>query len=353
MDTADSRTTEERTDASGAESPRPQWGWVLRVLALVVVFAAIAIARSRAVDIPFRDPSGKLFTHKILATAEILLVFVVIDIVVRWLRAQKSEGRSMWRTARERWTPYRVGMIVLALLGYQVVYLCYRNLKSWVVFLDPKDDMLLRWDKALFLGHSPAVLLHDLLGQDLSARVLTDLYESFSTVVSIALVAALAFTPSVRSAYVFVVSAMWAWILGVGSYYLIPSLGPFHAAPAEFAGLTRTSIQETQAQYVAQRAHLLADPRAHDAFAQISAFASLHCALTALIFLMTRFYGLRLLSWVAGVFLACTLVATVYLGWHFAVDDLAGLAIAWLSVQLGKLTVLGSWSHRRDPVLKP
>jgi membrane-associated phospholipid phosphatase len=157
----------------------------------------------------------------------------------------------------------------------------------------------------------------------------------------------------VRSAYVFVVSAMWAWIIGVGTYYLIPSLGPFHAAPGEFAGLTRTSIQSTQATYVEQRADLLAHPQAHDAFAQISAFASLHCALSFLIFLMARFYGLRVLSWAAGVFLVGTLLATVYLGWHFAVDDIAGLGLAWVAVQLGKLTVLGSWRYRRDPALKP
>lgn len=364
MDTAASRTTEEQADAPGATSPAREWAWVLRVLALVLVFAAIAIARSRQVDIPFRDPSGKLFANKILSTAEMLVLFVVLDIAVRWFLARRrarsedateggAEAPSLWRTARGRWTPYRIGMIVLALVSYQVVYLCYRNLKSWDVLLKPQDDMLLRWDKWLFLGHSPAVLLHDLLGQDVSARVLTDLYEAFSMLVTISLVAALAFTPSVRSAYVFVVSAMWAWIIGVGSYYLIPSLGPFHAAPEEFAGLTRTSIQETQATYVEQRAHLLANPQAHDAFAQISAFASLHCALTFLIFLMARFYGLRLLSWAAAVFLACTLLATVYLGWHFAVDDVAGLALAWVAVQLGKLTVLGSWRYRRDPALTP
>jgi membrane-associated phospholipid phosphatase len=197
------------------------------------------------------------------------------------------------------------------------------------------------------------VLLHDLLGTDLAARFLTHWYESFTTVVTLALVAAMAFTPTVRSAYVFVVSAMWAWIIGVGSYYLIPSLGPFHEAPREFAGLTRTSIQSTQATYVEQRDHLLTHPHAHDAFAQISAFASLHCALTFLVFLMARYYGLRTLSWAAAVFLAGTLVATVYLGWHFAVDDIAGLALAWVSVQLGKLTVLGSWRSRRDPALNP
>src|SRR5262249_43117395 len=124
-------------------------------------------------------------------------------------------------------------------------------------------------------------------------------------------------------------------------YYLIPSLGPFHAAPQEFAGLTQTSIQSTQQAYVEGRATLLADPSLGHAFAQISAFASLHCALTCLIWLMARYYGLRILSWVAFAFMCATVVATVYLGWHFFVDDVAGIAIAVVSVQLGKLTVLG------------
>ena len=338
--------------ADDASAPARDWVWMVRVLAVVVVFAIIAIARSRQVDIPFRDPHGKLFAKKTISILEMLVAFVAIDIVVRWYRGRK-DGGSLWQTARTRWTPYRVVMILAAVLAYQVVYLCYRNLKSWDVFLAPQDDMLLKWDKWLFFGHSPAVLLHDLLGQDLAARVLTVLYEAFPTVVVVALVAALAFTPTVKSAYVFVVSAMWAWIIGVGTYYLIPSLGPFHAAPGEFAGLTRTSIQSTQATYVEQRADLLAHPQAHDAFAQISAFASLHCALSFLIFLMARFYGLRVLSWAAGVFLVGTLLATVYLGWHFAVDDIAGLGLAWVAVQLGKLTVLGSWRYRRDPALKP
>jgi membrane-associated phospholipid phosphatase len=342
MDGVVSGTTETRGGAPAATSPAREWVWVLRVLGVVVVFFLVAVARSKQVDVPFRDPHGKLFTNKIQSTAQTVVLFVLIDIAVRWIRGRR-DGTSLWRTARTRWTPYRIGMIVLALVAYQVVYLSYRNLKSWDVFRAPKDDMLLRWDRWLFFGHSPAVLLHDLLGEDLAARLLTDLYESFSTLVTIALVAALAFTPTVRSAYVFVVSAMWAWILGVGSYYLIPTLGPFHAAPEEFSGLTRTSIQRTQDAYVLQRDHLLAHPQAHDAFAQISAFASLHCALTSLVFLMARYYGLRRLSWAAGVFLACTVLATVYLGWHFAVDDVAGIAIAWLSVQLGKLVVLGSW----------
>jgi len=331
-----------RADRPGELSQeRSPWAWKLRVLALVVAFAAVAWARSRQVDIPFKDPHGKLFRAKIVDTAEMLAIFLLIDVVVRWLRGRKG-GATLWSTVRTRWTPYRIVMIVAGLLAYFVVYLSYRNLKSWGVLLTQRDAMLQRWDEALFFGHTPAVLLHDLLGEDLAARLLTDLYESFSWLVSIALVSALAFTPTVRQAYVFVVSAMWAWIIGVGSYYLIPSLGPFHEVPNAFSGLTRTTIQSTQEKYLEQRAHLLAHPQASDAFAQISAFASLHCALTCLIWLMARYYGLRILSWVAFAFLVGTMIATVYLGWHFAVDDLAGIAIAWAAVQLGKLTVTGT-----------
>ena len=353
MDITGSRTTEAPTTADDATRRSREWVWMLRVLALVVVFAIIAIFRSRQVDIPFRDPHGKLFSHKILSTAETMVGFIAVDVLVRWLRDRKKSSRSLWQTARERWTPYRIGMIVAALIAYQTVYLSYRNLKSWDVFRTPQDDLLLKWDKWFFFGHSPAVLLHDLLGQDLAARILSDLYEAFPPLVTLALVAALAFTPTVRSAYVFVVSAMWAWIIGVGSYYVIPSLGPFYSTPEEFAGLTHTSIQTTQQTYLVQRTNLLAEPDVHGHFAQISAFASLHCALTFLMFLMARYYGLRLLSWVAAIFLVGTLVATVYLGWHFAVDDVAGLAIAWVSLQLGKLTVLGSWRSRRDPAVRP
>jgi hypothetical protein len=352
MDAATGSTTQARTGESDAGPATREWVWMLRVLAVVVVFAVVAVARSRQVDVPFRDPHGKLFSHKILSTAGMLLAFVAADVVVRWLRGRRH-GTSLWVAARSRWTPYRIAMIAASLVAYQVVYLCYRNLKSWDVFRPSQDPMLQRWDKALFFGHSPAVLLHDLLGRDVAARFLTQWYESFTLVITVALVAAMAFTPTVRSAYVFVVSAMWTWILGAGSYYLIPSLGPFHERPAEFAGLTRTSIQKTQALYVAQRDQLLAHPHSPDAFAQISAFASLHCALTFLVFLMARFYGLRVLSWLSAVFLAGTLVATVYLGWHFVVDDIAGLALAWIAVQLGKLTVLGSWRSRPEPAGNP
>ena len=39
------------------------------------------------------------------------------------------------------------------------------------------------------------------------------------------------------------------------------------------------------------------------------------------------------------VYLAGTVVATVFLGWHFFVDDIAGVLIAVAAILLGHLTI--------------
>jgi hypothetical protein len=317
------------------------YAWLLRVWALVVLFGSVAVIRSVQVGIPLRDPQGAILRVRIVISLALFLLLALVDASVRTGRRGWTVRRTV-RVLRERWTRRRLGIAMSGLLAYHLVYFCYHNLKSWDVFNPSRDDMLLRWDRWLFLGHSPAVLLHDLLGQHVAAYVLMVVYESFSSIVSVSFVAALVFAPRIRDGYVFIASALWVWILGVGSYYLIPSLGPFQSAPQEFAGLPHTMIQDTQARYMGQRAHLLAHPHARDAFAQVSAFASLHIAVTCLILLMAWYYRLRRTTIALGFFLAGTTVATVYLGWHFAVDDVAGLAIAVLAVLLGRWMVYPS-----------
>ena len=147
--------------------------------------------------------------------------------------------------------------------------------------------------------------------------------------------------------WVGIAAFVWVWILGTACYYLIPSLGPFHFDPEVFAGLPQTGIQATQALYLEQREHLLANPHAPDAFAQVSAFASLHVGVTATVLGLAWWHRRRRTTAVLAVFLAGTMLATVYLGWHFAVDVPAGLAIATLAWWLAPRTV---GAGRRTPV---
>ena len=310
-------------------------GWLLRLWGVVAVFAAVTVLRSFQVGIPLRDPHGAIFLTRVALSLGIFAVLVAVDGVRRTTGSRRSV-RAVSATIRARWTRRRLLLAGGALLAYHVVYFSYHNLKSWDVLNRPRDQMLLAWDRWLFLGHSPAVLLHDLLGQHVAAYVLMVVYESFSTLVSISFVAALVLQPRIREGAVFIASMVCVWILGVASYYAIPSLGPFHSAPHEFAGLPHTLVQDTQVRYLAQRAALLAHPHADGAFAQVSAFASLHVAVTTVLVLMAAYYRLRITTRLLAVFLGGTIVATVYLGWHFAVDDVAGLLIAWVGVRLGR-----------------
>jgi membrane-associated phospholipid phosphatase len=253
---------------------------------------------------------------------------------------------------RERWTGQRLVLVLTGLVGYHVVYLCYRNLKSWNAFNQLRDDDLLAFDKALFLGHHPAALLHTLVGEEYAAEALAVIYRSFTYVIVLALVGSLALIPRVRRAYVFLSAATWAWILGTFAYYVLPSLGPYAAAPAEFAGLRPTAITETQAEYLTERAAFLADPSMPDAFVSLGAFASLHVGFTTLVLLMARYYGLRRTTRVLAVYLALIVVSTIYFGWHYVTDDIAGVLIALTAVQLGKWTVFPPRSlslSRREP----
>lgn len=340
--------------------PRP--APLVRLWLVVAAFAAVTLVRSWQVDIPLRDPGGAVLTGRLALTAGLFLALALVDGVRRTAGGERHRPAAVLRTIRRRWNRRRLLVAVAALLAYHLVYFCYHNLKSWDVLNRPRDGMLLAWDRWLFLGRGPAVLLHDLLGQHLATYALVGVYESFSTIVSVSFVAAVVLVDDVRDGVTVIASLVFVWILGVTSYYAIPSLGPFHSAPREFAGLPHTMVQDTQARYLAQRAHLLAHPHAPDAFAQVSAFASLHVGVTTVLLLMARHLRMRWTARALTVFLAGTVVATIYLGWHFAVDDLAGLAIAALAVALG-VRLVGrragdqvpgrsgepDWRSRQDP----
>jgi hypothetical protein len=338
--------TETAPGRRATPAPRPTsapadvrgYGYVWRLWLVVAAFTIVVLTRSVELGIPLRDPDGQMFRVRLAKALVLLAILAVGEAVIRARRGGWSL-RGVGRELRERWSAQRLLLVVTGLLAYHVVYVGYRNLKSWNAFNQLRDDDLLAVDRALFLGHSPAELLHTLLGEAYAADVLSVVYRSFTYLVTLAVVGSLALIPQVRRAYVFLASAIWIWILGTISYYVLPSLGPFAAAPGEFARLTATKITETQAEYLSERAHFLADPSAPDAFVSIGAFASLHVGVTGMILLMARYYGLRRISRVLAVYLGAVMVATVYFGWHYVVDDIAGVLLAVTAVLLGRWTV--------------
>ena len=68
----------------------------------------------------------------------------------------------------------------------------------------------------------------------------------------------------------------------------------------------------------------------------VAGFASLHVAITLLVALMIQYTThLRWLKVVFWVNTCITAVATLYFGWHYVADDLAGVDVALVSFYVG------------------
>lgn len=325
---------------------------VVGVLAVALMLAVAAIE-----DLPIRDPDARFVGSPLALISLIVVVFLILDLIPRAIRAARAGGvgfgASVRETFLERWWGRRGVIIVACLLGFYATYLSYRNLKSFMPFVidADQDPALLDLDRSLFLGHDPATLLHDLLGTGVAAEVLSASYLAFLSFVPLSLGVVLIVSSRVRTAVWYVSSLCIVWMLGVASYYAVPSLGPIYESPALFADLPETGVSGLRDTLMEHRLEVIADPFATDAVQGIAAFASLHIAVVfaaAFIAHLVRApRGLRIVLW---GYLGLTALSTVYFGWHYVSDDVAGLAIGVVGVYAAAYLV---GQEARLPALRP
>jgi hypothetical protein len=302
---------------------------VVGILALVAMFVVAGLE-----GLPIRDPDARYVGSPLALISVIVAIFIVLDVIPRAVRMTRSADVTALDAIRrifgERWWGRR-GVIVLAcILGFYATYLSYRNLKSFLPFVTDglQDTSLLDLDKAIFFGHQPSTLLHDLLGTDISATLLSAVYLAFLTFVPLSLAVALIWSSRVGAGVWYVTALTLNWTLGALSYYLLPSLGPVYARPHLFNDLPNTGVSELQQTLLEHRDEVIANPNATDAVQSIAGFASLHVAVVFTAALIAQRVGgpraLRIALW---CYLGLTILSTVYFGWHYVIDDVAGIAI--------------------------
>jgi hypothetical protein len=320
---------------------RPTWREMAAAPLVAVTALLIALIATAAAGVPLRDPNSVTWGR--LTTALLLVgVLIAVDCVIR---------------GRERWPRGRLALTGGVVLAFYVTYFAYRNLKSIVPLLrdDLYDHRLAEIDRSVFGGSDPAQVLHDLLGTGVSAEVLSVVYGLFFAFVPVALAIALVVPRDPRPGLFFATALSLNWVLAAGSYFLLPSLGPVFAEPWDFLTLPSTGVSDLQGALIVGRANFLLDPSAPGAAQSIGAFASLHCSIFFTAAIATHLLGApRLVSAVVWALLALTVLATLYFGWHYVLDDVAGLVIAIASLGLARaLTGFELRTARRLPTPVP
>ncbi len=328
--------------ADTAVSERPSRRSVAAGPVVALVTLVAAVVATQVADVPLRDPDG-VAGRRLAGVVGLVLGLVVLDVAVRaWRRTETKRPSlaAMRAVRRERWHWHRGVAVASALISFYVSYLAYRNIKSMVPLLRPGDLFdreLAAFDRLLFAGHDPAALLHSLLGAGVQTQLLSLVYLFYLAFVPISLALALVYSRSLQGGLFFTTALSINWPLGAASYLLLPALGPIYATPAEFAGLPTSGASVLQSLLLDQRIEFLTDPAVAGTAQSIAAFASLHVSMLFTAAVAAHLLGLvryvRIALW---VLVAVSAVSTIYLGWHYVVDDIAGVAIALAALAIAR-----------------
>ena len=302
---------------------------------------SLAVITSISLDRPLLDPEGSFLGPSWLRLPLIITMAISLDFVPRILWKSKFKPSAMLAIAKSRWHEHwsrdRITLVVLGLVCFYITYVSYRNLKSFLPFViaSKYDRQLHAIDQWLFFDHEPAVVLHSVLGEGFSAQVLSTIYLWFLPLVPLALAAWLVWSRNISYGYWFATSQCLAWSLGTASYYALPTLGP----GIEYSWLY-TDLDSTGASILMKSLsdgrHVVLFSGLDGGVQSVAGFASLHCAITLLVALMVQHtLRTRVLHWIFWVNFAITVVATLYFGWHYVADDVAGIAIALISFYIG------------------
>jgi membrane-associated phospholipid phosphatase len=319
---------------------RRAWGLLVGV-ALMTGF--LAVVASLALGLPLRDPEGFLGPAWTRLPLLVIGAFLA-DIVPRSLwrsRGQLKAFRAEARTVvHEHWGRERIALVLIGISSFYLTYVGYRNLKNFLPFIreGTQDPLLKAIDEAMLFGHDPAILLHNILGEGISAHVLSFIYLLYLPLVPISVVAWVVWSRNISFGYWFVTAQCLAWALGTASYYAIPSLGPAFYYVWLYADLEHTGVTQLQDSLFYGRSAVRFDPFNAEGVQSVAGFASLHVAITLVAALVAQ-YTVRhaWIRWSLWVFFALTVVATIYFGWHYIADDIAGALIAVVAVWLGGL----------------
>jgi hypothetical protein len=319
------------------------------VVANAALIGVLAIVVSRALGYPLRDPDGFLGPAWVRMPMLIAIAFGV-DIVPRTLLRARLNPQHFKREAlgliREHWTRDRVVLVVVGVTAFYVTYVSYRNLKNFLPFVRPfkYDYDLHNLDRWLMFGHDPAVVLQHLLGTGVSAHFLSFIYLLFLPMVPVSVAAWAVWSRNVAFGWWYVTADCLAWTLGTLSYYIIPTLGPNFAFPWLYTDLADTGVRSLQDALFYGRENIRFNPFA-DGVQSVAGFASLHVGITLMMALVAHYtVKSRIMRWSLWVYLVLVVVSTTYFGWHYIADDLAGIAIAVISVYVGGVAT----GHRFD-----
>jgi hypothetical protein len=302
-----------------------------------------------------------------------MLIALVVDFVIA--TARNPRGRP-FATLRQRIVRHHLraerivgGLIVMALLPPFVSSFTFLQASAPLIHKLDWDPALAAFERWMHFGRYPWEWLQPLLGYPFVSSLLSSVYASwFFLLYGMLIWQAFSLRdPVLRMQFLLCSVLIWmvlgnvfGTLFGSGGpvYYgritglddpFAPLMAYLHAAGLEWPNVS-LAVQETL-----WRAYLVNGD--HDRVnGAVMAMPSLHVA-TAFSFLLIGRSINRWLSLALGLYVLLLLIATVHLGWHYAIDGYAGILGTWLiwwaCGRVLRWPAVNLWLWGRQPADRP
>ena len=239
---------------------------------------------------------------------------------------------------RDFWREYAILLAVST--PYFTFFSSFGYSKSLIAYLNPYylDPLLQKWDLWLHFGSLPWSWFADRLG-DGRAYTLNNIYFTLWYVTMLLYTMCQMIAPPSPGRTQFLSSFVMLWVIaGIVVATLCASVGPVYYADFFHDGYSAANLAYAERLYPPNVATGILDTRAlllgfyhNDHMVDwngISAMPSLHTAVAMLLALHSYRYARRL-SYVLIPFAAFIIVASVALGWHYALDTYVSALLLW------------------------
>ncbi|HTO81700.1 MAG TPA: phosphatase PAP2 family protein [Methylomirabilota bacterium] len=323
------------------------------VIVLTHVLAALLLPAWFGVSIPYSATT--YITTMVGVTAIAAAAFMVAYTAAVVLAVKPSRLLPyIWTEMTGRMLPVeRLAQALLLLAIFPVFAATFSYFKIAIPAFNPFswDIRLADWDRSLHGGLDPWELMQPLLGHPFVTAALNAAYHAWFGVTYGAILWLMVDTQRPRLCMRYLLTFVLIWILlGNLAATVFSSAGPVY-----YGRVTGVADQFAPLMgYLHAANHVVAVPAldvqellwhwyksgSFVAGAGISAMPSLHVGVAFSFFLVCRAIDGRL-ALAAGIFAAITLVASVHLGWHYAIDGYAAIVGAWfIWIAVGRLLEL-------------
>ena len=311
-------------------------------IVLVHLGAALVIPPLFGITIPY-SPTTYVPTMLALigvASGVFLLFYAAaLAIAVR----PKNFWSYMWSELAEKvFTLERICLALPTVLFFPIMAATFSYFKTAIPAFHPFDwdAHFAAWDRLLHGGYDPWRLLQPILGHPVITSLLSDGYRIWFGVTYCLLLWIMIDTrrPRLRMQYLLTFALCWI-LLGNLAATLLSSAGPAYfgrvtglADPyADLIGYLREANKVAVVPAVEIQEMLWTWYKNGDtvAGAGISAMPSLHVGIAFSFFLLGQAISRRL-GILGGVYAALILLASIHLGWHYAVDGYAAILGTWI-----------------------